>query len=1155
MKAFALYVFLSLVSLPVLGEFALSQAVYGNIVGTVTDSTGAAVQNAAVEITDLDRGVTYKATANESGNFEQTHLLAGRYKVSVAASGFSAYETTAVVQIDSSTRVDARLGVKGETSNVTVTAETPLLKTDRADVSTTITTEELSSLPILNRNVTQMLLVTPGTQLNDWTHAQAENPQGGYQIDVNGQQFTSNGFLLDGTENESAILGIAVVNPNVDSLQEFKITTSDYDAEFGSVAGALLQATTKSGTNNIHGSLFEYLRNDKFNANDRFSGINLPLRWNQFGGTVGGPVIKNKLFFFGDYQGTRRRRAASVITTVPTAAERTGDLRDLLGDYICIDGSTSSTGCANPVIVTTTEGASVPARAGMVFDPTTGNPDGSMREAISTGGQVNVLPSVPTAVTNILNYLPAPSPNSGGAFVNNFTATGSEKFNSDQFDGRVDYSFSEKLHIFGRYTLADFDLSAPGAYGTEAGGPALVGINFAGSSLDRNQSLALGATYTFSRSLITDFRFGFYRYRIRVQPNGVGTTPATDAGFPGLNLGTPETSGMPAFYINGNGGFDFGYALGVNQCNCPLKETENHFQFVDNWTKTHGNHTIGWGVDIRRAQQQRIPSDSHRSGEITFTDGVTGSLDVNNAAGLGNSGATTGSALASFLLTDPSSFARYFTGVGFHPGLRQTRLFFFAQDSWRVTPKLTVNYGLRYENYLPQTAASRGGAGSFDPNTGEVLVAGYGSVPLNMGVKAYNLGFAPRLGAAYQIQEHTVLRAGYGRSFTPAGLGAVFGQAPDYDPPITNPQQDVQANNYTPLPFTLLTGPDTIQSPAIGANGRYPLPNGLNVYYFFNPPSAYRIPLADTWNLAVQHQFNPTLTAEVAYVGNVGRHLFINPNVNQASPPTASTDPSTYGDYDSRRLYFQKFGLEQGLYETCNCDNSSYHAMQVKVQKRAAHGLDFLVTYTYGKAMVNSETGGAFSNNLAWWQDHGPANYDRTHTLTVSHSWELPFGRGHHWGSGMNKPEDVILGGWVFSGISTFESGLPFTPQVSNAPQLYADFNSVRADQIGDYHVSNRNANEWFNPAAFVYPQGLGRNGDVHHNALRGPRFAELDLALGKVFTLSEGKTLEFKWETYNAANHVNLANPANTVDQAGAGQITAASAMRQMQFGLHFRF
>jgi hypothetical protein len=1130
-------------------EVSVGQAVYGNILGTVSDASGAAVANAVITITDTDRGVSYHTTANESGNYEQTHLLAGHYKVSASAAGFSEFQAAAEVQIDSSTRVDVRLGVQGQSTKVTVTDETPQLKVDRADVSTTLSTQELGGLPILNRNVTQMLLVTPGTQLNDWTHAAAENPQGGYQIDVNGQQFTSNGFLLDGTENDSAILGIAVVNPNIDSLQEFKVTTGNYDAQFGSVAGALLQGTTKSGTNSFHGSLFEYLRNDTFNAKDRFSALDLPLRWNQFGGSVGGPILKEKLFFFGDYQGTRRRRAASVITTVPTAAERSGDLTALLGNFICSDGSNSPTPCASPQLVPTTQGGFVPAQAGMIFDPTTGNPDGSQRQAITTGGQVNVIP-VPTAVSNILAFLPLPNTNPG-SIANNYIASGSEKFDSDQVDGRIDYNFSDKIHIFGRYTIADFDLSAPGAYGTEAGGPALSGINFAGSSLDRNQSLALGSTYTLSSTLITDFRFGFYRYRIRVQPNGVGTTPAMDAGLPGLNLGTTETSGMPAFYVNGNGGFNFGYALGVNQCNCPLKETENHFQWVDNWTKTRGNHTFGWGADLRRAQQQRIPSDSHRSGEISFGDSITGSSDIDTLTG---GSVTTGAALASFLLGYPGGFARYFTGIGFHPGLRQTRLFFYGQDTWRATRKLTVSYGLRYENYLPQTAASAGGAGSFDPNTGDVLVAGVGTVPLNMGVKPYNLGFAPRIGIAYQAMERTVVRAGYGRSFTPAGLGAVFGQAPDYDPPITNPQQLVAPNNYLPV-FSLLTGPPLPVNPPIGTNGRYPLPNGLNTYYFFDPPSAYRIPLADSWNLTVQHQFSPTLTAEAGYVGNVGRHLFVNPNVNQAVlDPNCQTD-GTCNDFNARRLYYQKFGLTQGIYETCNCDNSSYHALQVKAQKRASHGLDFLATYTYGKAMANTETGGAFSNNLDWWQDHGPANYDRTHTFTMSWVWELPFGRGRQFGGSASRAVDLVLGGWAFSGVATFESGLPFTPNISGANQVYADLNQIRPDQIGDPSVSHPDANLWFNPAAFIAPQSPGRNGDVRHNSFRGPGLYNFDLSLGKIFTVAEGKTLEFKWENYNATNHVNLANPNATVDVTGAGQITAAATMRQMQFGLHFRF
>jgi Carboxypeptidase regulatory-like domain/TonB dependent receptor-like, beta-barrel len=1133
---------------------SMGQAVYGNIIGTVSDPSGATVANAPVTVTDIDRGTKYESTTNASGNYEQTHLLAGRYKVTINAPGFSPFEVTADVQIDASTRVDAKLALKGESAQVQVTAETPLLKTDRADVSTTLSTQELGALPIINRNLTFTMLVTPGTQINDWQHASSENPQAGIQITANGQQFTSNGFLLDGTENNSSILGIAVINPNIDSLQEFKITTSDYDAQFGSVSGALLQATTKSGSNSFHGSAFEYLRNDYFNAKDWTSGQLLPLRWNQFGGAVGGPIIKNKVFFFGDYQGTRRRRAASVTATVPTAAERAGDLRALLGNYLCTDGTSSPTPSCGPgaqlVPVTTTDGDVVPAQAGMVFDPSTDNGSGN-RLAISTNHQVNVLPSVPAPITSLLANLPAAQDQT--SISDNYVATGSERFNSDQFDGRVDYNFSDNLHFFGRYTLADFDHFAPGAFGVEAGGPALNGVNFAGTAPARNQSLALGATYTLSTSLITDFRFGFYRYRIRVNPNGVGTTPATDAGIPGLNLGTDETSGMPAFYINGNGNFSFGYALNVNQCNCPLKETENHFQWVNNWTKTRGNHTFGWGADIRRAQQQRIPSDSHRSGEITFSNGVTGSPVVDAATG-----ASTGAGLASFLLGLPSNFARYFTGEGLHAGLRQTRLFFYGQDSWRATRKLTLNIGLRYENYLPQTAASPGGAGSFDPNTGEVLVAGVGSVPSNMGVHAYNLGFAPRVGLAYQIAEHTVIRAGYGRSFTPAGLGAVFGQAPDYDPPIILPQQLNQDNNYSSV-FNLLTGPPLPTVPTGGTSGRFPLPGDLNVYYFFSSPDAFRVPLADSWNLTVQRGFTPTLTAEIGYIGNVGRHLYVNPNVNQAAPPdpNCNPDPSVAGgcnDFNSRRLFFQRFGLSQGLYEICNCDNSSYHALQVKVQKRASHGLDFLVTYTYGKAMTNSAYGGAYGNNLNWWEDHGPANYDRTHTLTISHTWQLPYGRGRHWGNGISKAMDAVLGGWNFSGISRFESGLPFTVTADD-PLLYADFNQDRPDQVGDPNVPNQNRLHWFNPAAFVDAQAVGRQGLVHHNSLRGPGFYQLDLSLGKVFQITETKSLEFQWQNYNATNHVNLVNPDSYIHSDTAGQIFGAGDMRQMQFGLHFRF
>ncbi len=1118
-----------------------AQAVSGNISGTVQDASGSAVPNASVTITDLDRGTAYHTTSNADGNYSQTHLLAGHYRVEVESSGFGKFTANATVQVDETTSLDAKLSAANVQTTVEVTDATPLLTTDRAEIATTLTGTQVQQLPVLDRNVTNLLLIVPGTQLNTWSHSAAENPQQGIQASVNGQFFTANGFLLDGTENESAILGIAVVNPNIDALQEFKVSTSNYDAEFGSASGALIQATTKSGTNQWHGSLFEFLRNDYTNATDPFTGINPSLRWNQFGGSVGAPIIKDKLFGFFDYQGTRRRNGGSVVTTVPTAAERNGDLSALLGNYICADGTASAAPCATPRVVQTTAGTSVAARAGMVFDPSTGNPaDGTGRSVYALNGQVNVIP-VAAPMQKLLSLVPPP--NTGTSIFNNYISNGVQRFDSDQYDGRVDYNVTAKTHVFGRYTLADFNNYSPAAFGDQGGGPSA--FNFSGDSIDRNQSLALGVDHAFTPTLVTDARFGFYRYRIRVQPNDAGTTPALDAGLPGLNTGSASTTGLPAFYINGNGGFNFGYGLNLNSCNCPLKETENQFQWVNNWTKIAGNHGIKFGVDIRRGQQQRIPSDSHRSGEINFSDSVTGSPELDTLA---NGNASTGSGLGSYLLGLPSTFGRYYTAYDYYPGLRETRTFAFIQDSWRITPKLTLNYGLRWEDYLPQTAAKPGGAGSFDPSTGDVLVAGLGNVPLNLGVHAYNSGFAPRVGFAYQATPKTVVRAGYGTSFNPGGLGSVFGQGADYNPPIVNPQSVNQSNIYV-APFSLLSGPPPPPQPPVSSSGRYPLPSGIGINYFTDPLNSYRIPLVDFWNFTVQQQLTHSVALEVAYVGNVGRHLFEALNRNQAT-----LGP---GDINSRRPFDVLYGLSQGIYQYCNCANSNYNSLQTKLQKQFSRGLDFLLTYTWSKALDTPQGGGVPSNSYNARSDYGPANWDRTHTVTFEHNWDLPFGRNRYWKLGNNMIADAVLGGWRLSGVHTFASGQPFTPTVGNAPLLNnPDLAQVRADLVGNPNVANQSASEWFNVAAYSEPTQPFRQGTAGRNSLRGPALYNSNVSLSKNLLVSEHKALDLRADAFNVFNHTNLANPASTIDESGAGQITAIQVpMRQMQFGLHFQF
>ena len=417
-----------------------------------------------------------------------------------------------------------------------------------------------------------------------------------------------------------------------------------------------------------------------------------------------------------------------------------------------------------------------------------------------------------------------------------------------------------------------------------------------------------------------------------------------------------------------------------------------------------------------------------------------------------------------------------------------------------------------------------------------------------MGIKPYNLGFAPRLGIAYQLTNKTVIRAGYGRSYNAAGVGAVFAQNPELDPPVQFVQNLNSPNPYgTAIPTFLTTGRPAPPNPPIGSTGRYPLPDGIQVYFFFDSPSAYRIPLSDFWNFSVQHQITPTMTVEAAYVGNVGRHLFLNENRNQAIPGP--------GNYDPRREFYQ-FGDEQAIYDVCNCDNSDYNSLQMKLEKRVSRGLDFLLTYTWSKAMDNGEGGYGFDNNYDVRNDHGPASFDRTQAVTLLNNWDLPFGKGRKYLTNTTKAVDAVAGGWRLSGITTMYSGVAFSPTISNAPLVNADFNGFRPDIIGNPSVSNPNANLWFNPAAYTAPQQPYRDGDASKGSLRGPALFVFNLSLSKDFVIVEGKTLEFRWENFNAFNHVNLALPVTQVDVGGAGQITSiANPMRQMQLALHFRF
>jgi hypothetical protein len=1172
------------------------QAVYGSIVGTVTDASGSVVPNAKVTIINVGQGVSYSTTTNTSGNYEQTHLIVSKYQVRIEAPGFqvSVHEDTDVF-VDAVTQVNAQLQIGRASESVIVTAEASLLKTTKTDVSYTIPARSLESLPILDRNVARLIFLAPGV-VGTGTGASSEQPQDIFRPRVNGQFWGGVSAQLDGTDNRESVLGAMVVTPNLDALSELKYTTSAYDAEFGQANQGIVVAQTRSGTNDLHGSAFYYHRDQSTFARDPFSQSQPlpgpgnrfipPTNWNQFGGSFGGPIHKDKTFFFMDYQGARQKDGGTVTVRVPTAAERAGDLRDLginIFDPACTTAGTPA--CTSP---------------------------GARKQFMGNNGTTpNVIPTAqlsPQAQYLLNHFVPYPGEANVPAGVtpcapltvikatdNNCAFSGFGITNSDAFDVRVDHYLTAKLHMFGRYSLQQFQQAAPGAFGAESGGPRFTG--FAGTSDLRNQSLAYGLDVALRPNLLGDFRFGFFRARVLVNPNGLGTQPATDAGIPGLNTGSTFASGMPAFQLFGIGGFGFGYSLdhgtpqgqfNLANCNCPLDEQQNEFQWVTNWTYIRGNHSIKFGVDVRHHQNLRVPSDNHRAGELQFIQATTS----------GGSGANTGAGLplATFLIGDVSSFARYVSNVT-NAAERQNRLFSYAQDTWRLTSKLTLNYGLRWEIYFPQYVNAKDEGGFIGPNSAEVLVAGENGVSLSGNVSTNLKYIAPRVGIAYQVQQRTVIRLGYGRSFDVGIFGTSFGHNVTQNLPVLANQVISPLSGSSDV-FNLALGPPAVTPAGLLAaqptapDGNHLLPNVANNPTLprgvaevspkilpLNSDGTMRLPTVDSWNVTLEHQFGSSLVASVGYVGNKGTHVFPNtqaPDANQIGLVVGSNRFNGRGSpQDPRKRLFAKFGWTQATNYYSDDANNHYNALQAQVQKRFSNGLSFQGNYTYASAFD-------YTNDYYFWdprQDYGFEDGLRRNVFTAINLYELPFGRGRKFLSNAARPVDLLLGGWQISGNWVWESGVPFTPSYTNCNND-RDTGPCKPNIVGPVQTG-LGRNQWFtvasstltNPAlsaANPCPGSVGTTsgpwqepacgtfGNVARNSLFGPHLFNADLSLGKSFVITERLKAEFRAESFNAFNHVNLGQPVGNVDATNAGRITSLAGlttMRRWQFGLRLQF
>jgi hypothetical protein len=1180
----------------VLAWGAYAQLVFGSIYGTVTDPSGAPVNNAKVTITDTTKGTSFETMTNETGQYTKGQLIPDVYKVTIEAPGFQKVVSNEItVQVDQAAKFDAGLQVGNVNQEVEVTAAAPLLQTDRADVAQTFTAHELTSLPNIGRNLQAFELLNPGTVKFSWQHASDEDPQGSVQTEVNGQLFDSTGYYLDGTINQDPILGIIVVNPTFDSVNEVKQANQDYDAEFGYSGAGLMLYSTKSGTNQFHGDAFDYIflntpgfqdfARDPFSQNVALSpGVYTPTtHQNQFGGSIGGRIIKDKLFFFADTQITINHTGGSVLTGVPTAQDRTGNLSDWLvpaGTGPAINGVAYSNAQA--------------------FDPLTGNPADGTGRAPFAG---NVIPAnriSKQAMALINSYFPLPntSQSCAGCPFNNYSGNGVVTNDGQQWNTRWDYYVNEKNTVFGRYSYANYTLGAPGAFGLVGGGPSFAGLTtsgsalrYAGQSQSRDQSVAFGWTHIANATLTNEFRFGYMKYHVFDVPNGYGSQPATSAGIPGMNLDNTYTSGLPYFEIdNPTQNYQLGYALSPNGCNCPLTQTEQQYQFVDNISKIAGTHNFKFGVDVRYAINLRVPSDNHRAGQVFFNNSVTGyipSPGANPIDGLG---------LATFLLGDPTSFTRYVSSST-NAMEHQKRVFWYGQDEWHPTNKLTFTYGLRWEWVFPETVNAPGNGAELNVNTGLMDVFGIGLISSH-GYQSMNWHeFAPRVSLAYQATSKTVIRAGYGWTYSLGTFGSTFGHNVTQNPPVLSNQNinqgTVCGNNFCDV-FTMAPSgnglaigpaspnPGPCPNPGVSCgtlaltpnpSGTFVLPGtGPNAVEVKTRPGIFTMPTFYLFNFTVQQQLARRVSIQGGYVGNQGRHtplgtdMSINENQPAFIPGVAAGSPGLY-PFDGLLGPRYNYGWTQPIDLYCNCAVNQYNAFQGIFRVNSWAGYNLTANYTYqvakGDGWGGSEVYGFLYNR--------PLQYGNNPNMphqqwTVIQTFDIPFGKGRKFGANTNRAVDFVLGGWNISGITVYYSGIPFMPSISYSGAPYNGPNNRPNVGSGSPYPSNQTRNQWIvgcptascTTGPFLSP-AANAFGNYPINTLIGPHFLDQDVTLQKTFSITERLKFNLRTDARNVFNHTNLGTPNNNVQSGTVGQITGlafgGANMRLLQYSATISF
>ena len=1072
----------------------VGQAANGTLLGNVKDESNSAVPGATVTAIEVRTGIARTAVTNATGNYSFANLASGLYRVESELTGFKKFVRENVeVNVNTTVRVDISLSVGALTESVTVAAESPTLQTDRTDTGRIIEGSQIADMPLgFNRNFQGMLLIVPGATRPFRPHSEFFNSQDSLSSNVNGQSRLANNVQLEGTDDNHKTGLLTVLIPSAEAIETVAVTTSNYDAEFGRAGGAVTNVTFKSGTNEFRGTGFGFGNTEATVARDPFSSLAVPeTKYLQAGFTLGGPIKRNKLFFFGDYVRTQDDSGRITRADLPEPAFRAGDFS-----------------AANTI----------------VYDPATGNPDGTGRTPFPN----NQIPAnrISSIARNILNNVPLPNIAGAPLGGTNFETGYVREKRTNQGDIKLTTELSPANNLAIRYSYQNpktYDPATFGIYGGIKG--------FAGYGTNPTHNVAANYNRTWSPSLVQEVRVGMSYYHNQALSEADGLNTSEELGISGVNLNR-FSSGITTIDVSGYNGTLVGYSASL-----PWDRSERTWTMATTLTKLHGNHTIKVGGDLRynRDYLLQVQDNGGPRGIFRFR-GATTATPADTAAQ--NAFAN---AFAAFLLDVPQSLGRDLI-TDIDPGTRHWGVFSYVQDKWQVRPQLTIDLGLRHEYYTPLVGLNdRGGLSNYDPTNNTLRVGGYSQVPADLGVKSYWKNFNPRTGVSWRVNDISVLRAGYGVSTTPW---------PDNSYAFNFPvKQNNQINPPNSFAFagSLAAGlppPNFAEIPDTGIVPAAP----FNQQGFFSVPTDLHEGRLHSWNVAFQRELPGGFTGEIAYVANRGQDIIARIDLNAGY---------TLGADNAGRPLFAEYGRSASTTTTIPV-KSTYHSMQIKVDRRMMGGLLVTNSYTLGRGYnyFNGDSNGTISTPADFERSWGRTSFDSLHNYTASFVYQLPWGPQGKW-----MREGIVgkvLGDWQVSGLFTATSGTPIDFTAS-AAGLRAPGNTQRPDASGTPKVlGGIGSNElWFDTSVFSAP-AAGTWGNVRRNGLlTGPAYVNLDASIVKILRLGDTRHAELRADFFNLPNTAHYNNPNGSFGNANFGRITSVigQSTRLIRFGVRVLF